>query len=823
MKRHNLYWLLQNYQIVFPLIQRDYAQGRSDSHSTLIRKSFISSLLNAIKNKDSKKPLILGFIFGSSKEGQFVPFDGQQRLSTLFLLYLYAAVRDKFFKDPSVQKIFYKMRYEARQETSIFMDNFLKALAGSEEFQNLFSNSQSGNLIAQYVKKQPWFSPAWYRDQSIGGFLISLDEIKRYFISEPELWKTLINQDNAPVQFYFADIINFDASGDDLFIKMNARGKGLGHFEKFKAAFLEWLKMEYPHKEEIFAAKFDQEWQDLFWKAFGKNYKGDKAHHSDSCFYNFLNWFSNIIIQLTDPSPAQKKDDLLHKITLSLQTEPFLSIPDSNLTFMENILDSLAMLEKIRGVEDFLKSVFLKAEDDTTPQKGKISWYHNVGMFKEICHTGILDTECTLMFFACILLLVKNFRQIKSEGEENWQNLFPNQDQLLQLRMIRNLVENSRTEIANASMSSLLEGIEHLINKDALPHVFNSFQLSEELAKMEVRRRDPELAENLDWLEDHPQLRGCVAIFSVKNSYRNKLKFEAKELKLGKRLFEKVLGDKSIPWDTLLRAFLTENIFGLREGSLSNKYFYMGRGENECRRKIFTTSRADCFSEIRDSVQKFGEKIDHFSDQPIEVEISKLIYKWVEKNRQDKKMDWRWYFVAYPEILPSFCQTDGFYDWKYSWKSFEQRQLQKQILKGSHRNPFLWAVYVEAGFFDPEKNRGKVKFHDASGKDKDNPIAFPAIKLGLWGGELFWRIYTINGHKPDKRQIERLEELKSRLEAKGIKINQDGYCFIQGKDSQKWSTKAFSPEKTADIIREYDKIDRVDLGKKIAQEMFKLC
>lgn len=820
MQRYNFWKLLQNYKINFPLIQRDYAQGRTDHHSTAVRRHFIYSLLQAVRNYTAKKPLMLGFIFGKSIGDQFIPYDGQQRICTLFLLYLYAAVKDGAFKEEAIRKVFHKLTYEAREELSSFLNGILRAFADNNELNKLILTPEPGPLIAAYIKKQTWFSPIWHLDQSICGFLVTLDEIRQTFAKYEELWNVLNDEQSPPIQFYFADIDDFDASADDLFIKMNSRGKSLGQFEKFKASFLELLKWEEAKKAEDIARKLDTVWQDLFWKACGKSYDGDKVLQTELCFYNFLTWLASILFHL-----SKAKSDYVF-----MDRQPpdvMIAALQRNLTIfsLENVMDSLALLEKCKGIAKYLDSIFLIGNDENMPQLGKISLYRKMDMFKEICLKGKIDRKGSLLFFAFLLQLISNFKNIDPARDDVPAKLLLNSKQLRQLRMIRNLIENSRNELANANIRQQLECISKLFNEEILhsSHVFNNFQLAEEKAKMDARSQDPAISANLEWLEDHPLLRGCIAIFSERTSYRNKLKFSAAALETGKKFFERALGENPLAWDKLLQGLLSQNIFGLREGSQPNKYFYLAKEDNEGRRRIFTTARADCFSEIRDAVQKLSEKIGADNGFSMESIIGKIVHKWIEKRRQEGKMDWRWYFVAYPEILPAFSQTDGYYDWNYSWRSFEQRQLRKQIMKGPHKNPFLWAVYVEAGFCDSDKNKARAIFREESGRGKDNPIAFPASRLGLWGGELYWRVNSISGKLIGKKQLPILDDLRQRLADKGINMNSEGYCFIPGKDSRKWSHNHFSLDETQDVIRRYDSQDRVELGKTIALEMLKLA
>ena len=84
----SFYQLISKYRIEIPIIQRDYAQGRDNAKSADIRKSIISRFVKAVQDKDSE-PLFLDFVYGRIEGNTFIPFDGQQRLTTLFLFHKY--------------------------------------------------------------------------------------------------------------------------------------------------------------------------------------------------------------------------------------------------------------------------------------------------------------------------------------------------------------------------------------------------------------------------------------------------------------------------------------------------------------------------------------------------------------------------------------------------------------------------------------------------------------------------------------------------------------------------------------------------------------
>ncbi|MBK8448724.1 MAG: DUF262 domain-containing protein [Saprospiraceae bacterium] len=79
--------------IQIPMIQRDYAQGRADEVE--IRSRFLKSIFNAlVKNENLELDFVYGSIKELDKKIHFIPLDGQQRLTTLFLLHWYIGKRE---------------------------------------------------------------------------------------------------------------------------------------------------------------------------------------------------------------------------------------------------------------------------------------------------------------------------------------------------------------------------------------------------------------------------------------------------------------------------------------------------------------------------------------------------------------------------------------------------------------------------------------------------------------------------------------------------------------------------------------------------------
>jgi hypothetical protein len=230
--------LIGLYRIEIPIIQRDYAQGRNNSKSKSIRDAFVSDLYSALcQPSETKKPLELAFIYGRVENGVFVPVDGQQRLTTLYLLHLYLvkccmaieATCDWCPHGNLLARFTYAIRQSSREfcESIVLPDKQIIPVAGE-------------NLKA-FVEEQPWFYVEWKFDPTISGMLEVLDVIHKKFNKDAigkkkercvELLSSLYGKE-CPIQFHFLDMGHHSLT-DDLYLKMNARGLPLTAFENLK-------------------------------------------------------------------------------------------------------------------------------------------------------------------------------------------------------------------------------------------------------------------------------------------------------------------------------------------------------------------------------------------------------------------------------------------------------------------------------------------------------------------------------------------------------------------------------------------------------------
>ncbi|HCQ9101038.1 TPA: DUF262 domain-containing protein [Klebsiella variicola] len=265
--------------VVIPIIQRDYAQGREEAWE--IRDQFLHSISQALTAPVDALPLDLDFIYGnlSTEERPTLSvLDGQQRLTTLFLLHWYLANKESKYADFSEQFAYQgksRFTYQTRTAATEFFHALVRADSSGLKF------AENAPTLREQITDSSWFYHSWLQDPTVSASLTMLNAIQSCFGKVPsELYAKLCSSDSQPVVFQYLNLSSFGLS-DDLYIKMNSRGKSLTDFENFKA----WLsgRMSQQHGAVTFSEKIDQAWTDMFW-----NLSKESTESFDTLFLRFF-------------------------------------------------------------------------------------------------------------------------------------------------------------------------------------------------------------------------------------------------------------------------------------------------------------------------------------------------------------------------------------------------------------------------------------------------------------------------------------------------------------------------------------------------------
>lgn len=331
-KQHTLWEILDSYdKIEIPIIQRDYAQGRESAKK--VRDGILTHILGAA---DGGNPVELDFIYGientddngETKSKVFIPIDGQQRLTTLWLIHWYLAHKSGLLDSPEngIARKLRKFCYETRPS--------------SNDFLNLICDNpvaKDTDIRKAITDEAPWFDEAWKLDPSIMGFLTMLEAIENHKCVKEKNPKALFDRltcDNA-VSFYFLRLEKFGL-GEEIYTRMNARGKVLTDFETFKSNFFKIID-ESPLKPEI-ADKIEYAWVENLWD-FRKD--KEKDYVIDEPFKLWMRFVTQILFILgneADKAPEKDTDYLSPQILEKVYSK------EENLRFLIHAFDSIPTL-----------------------------------------------------------------------------------------------------------------------------------------------------------------------------------------------------------------------------------------------------------------------------------------------------------------------------------------------------------------------------------------------------------------------------------------------------------------------------------------------
>jgi hypothetical protein len=355
---------IRDHQIVIPIIQRDYAQGRFGKEK--LREKFLKDLKTAL-DSENNEVLKLDFVYGSlDNNDNLYPLDGQQRLTTLWLLHWYIACKaDKLSEEN--KSIFKNFSYETRTSSREFCFKL-------SEF-NFGEDTETYTRIVDLIENQTWFYSEWRQDPTIQSMLNMLggtsetdkkgndiiDGIEELFTNIydskfNDYWEKLTRVD-CPIVFYSLDIQGLSLT-DDLYIKMNARGKALTPFENFKADLVGFLKNKTENDETYtgfdasgFDHKLDTEWTDIFWKFKSEDYKIDESY-----FAFFNRFFLNELITVKNKEEYFFKGEDWEK-----NNKPFQELIKDELNYSDySIYTPIAKLYGDSEIEIFSSTTYIR-------------------------------------------------------------------------------------------------------------------------------------------------------------------------------------------------------------------------------------------------------------------------------------------------------------------------------------------------------------------------------------------------------------------------------------------------------------------------------
>lgn len=656
-------------RIEIPKIQRDFAYGRTDEKNTRKREHFLDSLFDAVCGN----PITLDFVYGDIKENKtgdtkekvLTPLDGQQRLTTLFLLYWYASKKERVANNESdfLTCFSYETRPSARK--------FCEALT-LKNFE-----LEDDKALSEQVKDKNWFPLEWQHDATISSMLVMLDAIQKRFSNVDTLYAKLDN-----ISFYFLPIEDMGLT-DELYIKMNSRGKPLTPFEHFKAEFEKQLKTADENVAKRIGSKIDREWTDLLWQYCNGEFGDDNDNTIDAEFLRYFIFVCNIICYQNGGSPKTSDEFELVNEFFSVKGDDEEQIGQSKVQVIQNALTLESFFDC--WLDENRKSIPVQVFFETFSSKehsiGKIKTNYNVNLFED-CLKNYADIvgknrrKFTLNQIILLYAFVIYRQNLSIVSEDDFRR---------RLRVLNNLILNSSDQISDSEdrqggnrLPAILRQVDSIVLKGIIADSerigvnFNPSQLEEEKSKLEWTKNNPDKAEMLFALEDHELLYGQISIVGLEHP----------------EYFERFESLFRCDWDLVDSALFTFGDYKQKDRSKGWRYQLGSSKEGFAWRMLFHKSENLIGF---DNTKKVLSKL-LFSNAIITNDYLKdLIDSYLKSCENNDEYPWNFYYIKYKVFRTG---RYGRYRWNDFGKSpyvFTSLFQQKELSENSY-NPFLKAV-----------------------------------------------------------------------------------------------------------------------------------
>ena len=291
LKEENLLTLLSLNNLIVPEIQREYVWG---DNSIVLREFLFELEQMAAPCKEchyvhSDETINVGFLYSYKPSYAQVELerildeyliDGQQRITTLFLLLLYrATIEGRLAEFLSIirygeEESELAFNYKVRSLTQQFMKDFIKHIIKMKD--------SAFEFIKNSEDMPSWLLDDYKSDPTISSMLRSLGVISEVFgNTENRYYDYLLTH----IHFWHFKT-EATSQGEELYITMNARGEQLVDNEIKKSRILA--------KSEVLEHGKDWEnWQTYFWR--NRRKAGADNKNADKGFNTFLNIIEGLV------------------------------------------------------------------------------------------------------------------------------------------------------------------------------------------------------------------------------------------------------------------------------------------------------------------------------------------------------------------------------------------------------------------------------------------------------------------------------------------------------------------------------------------------
>ena len=518
--------------------------------------------------------------------------------------------------------------------------------------------------ISEEIIDQAWFPLDWQKDPTIHSMLVMLDAIDETFGDVPDLWERL---KEGAISFYFLPIRDMGLT-DELYIKMNSRGKPLTLFEHFKAELEHSLRQISGEIANRIMKKIDIDWTDMLWR-----YRGDDNIIDDE-FLRYFRFICDIICYQEGGTTQGKSDDVFD--LLDEYFSPATEHVGSHIEKLENWFDCWCRLPEASPTA-FLEK-FISHEHEAG--KIRVENRYELDIFADCLqnYADIMGNGNRSFPLGRIILLYAIVIYL-----EHWPEISEEQF-ARRLRIVNNLIQNSEDEISDSEnrstgnrMPTILKHVEEIIRTGEVrldyERSLNPTQLQEEVDKLNWLSVHPEYSEDLFALEDHELLQGQISIVGLEHP-EHFARFE--------KLF-------ACDWDKVDCALMSIGFYGQQEKNRT--HYQLGtkskRNTKAWRSLFHRSNKSVGFDETKRILAELLSSTEEFND----TYLDNMAATYLDSCEQQQIYPWRYYYIKYDFFRP------GSYG-KYTWENYAEAPYHFSVMMTERKwsentyQPFLRAI-----------------------------------------------------------------------------------------------------------------------------------
>lgn len=680
--------LINDYIIYVPEFQRNYLQGDDSNESIKYKRDrLLDDIFDCIESQS--RSINLGFIYGrvekSYKGKLFYPYDGQQRLTTLYFLYL--LIYFKLKKYDEIDSIKEKLSYQTRISTNRFIESFLSWILDSKEKDNIYNDfwNKDEKDLKGFIMSQDWFMMTeWNYDVSIINMLSIIVEISgriKNLGNEKDIVNFIDNDEDNPFQFDFIYVDDISKS-DDLYIKINARGKALSPFENLKSDIDEYWSNEDK-------TKLDAEWTEYVWNQLEVNDK-NKEKSFDNSFYNLLSniFYLQYLVGLDKQDINDKylfeienkyKKGIVDKewITPKLCPDSYQMIS----SFLDAMIDSFDSIKDNEQIESVNRKIFGLGDNQNNIGQNKIDRADLFEIFVYYYSVSSLFKEND-MEFADKRNLLNEIETVTNRIIENQRPYLDSPTNLVKaLKSVKVLIDNS---IESHGVYKFFLSIDN-DTKESIRNGLMKEQVEEEILKAKLIDKDSRYVDLFDKsykeLKNKGQL-GFIFYLVKNNNSLNKIGIEDVSYESFEKTLNQIISIQNFiigdftNYELLLRAILAKAkdcFFWKRSNNLlsfpllnndrdmSLHTFLNCYSSNNTKDVEYKFNLLDGLREVLNSFDSNKDNIEEVLKRIIEdYKIKDLEDSKKEDNKKEDPKPWYKFFVIYDGVFEQ-CHNGNIY------------------------------------------------------------------------------------------------------------------------------------------------------------------